>query len=211
MRTDDLIRALAADTERTRPVREVLIAAMLLATGAAAAIFLPMVGSRPDLWAALGGVRVLVKQAWPIVLALAAAGAALRLARPGTGIGRWGILLLVVPLVLLAAMAAELMTLPRSGWMPAFIGHSIPQCLSFITLMSLPMLAVALWALRAGASTRPALSGAVGGLMSAAAATSVYAVHCTEDSPLFYGFWYVLAILAIAGLGALFGARLLRW
>jgi hypothetical protein len=36
-------------------------------------------------------------------------------------------------------------------------------------------------------------------------------VHCTEDSPLFWSFWYVLAILFATALGALLGARVLRW
>ena len=42
-------------------------------------------------------------------------------------------------------------------------------------------------------------------------ATAVYAFHCTEDSPLFYAVWYVLAILAVTAVGALVGARALRW
>jgi hypothetical protein len=77
--------------------------------------------------------------------------------------------------------------------------------------MSLPLLAATLWALRRGASTRPALSGALAGLLSGGAAATVYAVHCPEDSPLFYASWYVLAILGATALGALLGARLLRW
>ena len=77
--------------------------------------------------------------------------------------------------------------------------------------MSLPFLAATLWALRRGASTRPGLSGALAGLLSGAAAATVYAVHCTEDSPLFWSFWYVLAILFATALGALLGARVLRW
>ena len=110
-----------------------------------------------------------------------------------------------------AAVVIELLTLPRGDWMTALIGQSIPQCLTYITLMSLPILGVTLYVLRSGASPRPALTGAIGGLLSAGAATTVYAVHCTEDSPLFYGLWYVLAMLAISALGALAGGRVLRW
>ncbi len=39
----------------------------------------------------------------------------------------------------------------------------------------------------------------------------VYSIHCTEDSPLFYAVWYMLAILGASALGALLGSRLLRW
>ena len=112
-----------------------------------------------------------------------------------------------MPAVLLLAVAGELLTLPAAAWMPAMMGQSNGQCVGFISVMSLPLLAAALWALRRGASTRPALSGALAGLLSGGAAAAVYAVHCTEDSPLFYALWYVLAILGAARRsGALLGA-----
>ena len=85
------------------------------------------------------------------------------------------------------------------------------MALPSILLLSLPMLAASLWALRRGASVHPALSGAAAGLLSAGLGTGLYAFFCIEDSPLFYGVWYVLAILGVAALGALVGARLLRW
>jgi hypothetical protein len=95
--------------------------------------------------------------------------------------------------------------------MPAMMGQSSGHCLAFIGIMSVPLLAASLWALRRGASTRPALSGALAGLLSGGAAATVYAVHCTEDSPLFYSLWYVLAIVGAAGVGWIVGRRLLRW
>ena len=91
------------------------------------------------------------------------------------------------------------------------MGQSNGQCVGFISVMALPLLAGALWALRRGASTRPALSGALAGLLSGGAAAIVYSMHCTEDSPLFYAVWYMLAILGATALGALLGSRLLRW
>ena len=77
------------------------------------------------------------------------------------------------------------------------MGSSNGQCLFFIGVMALPLLAGTLWALRRGASTRPGLSGALAGLLSGGAAAVVYSMHCTEDSPLFYAVWYVLAILGV--------------
>lgn len=61
------------------------------------------------------------------------------------------------------------------------------------------------------ASTRPGLTGFVAGITSGGLAAAVYAFHCTYDSPLFYGTWYVVAVLAVAGVSALIGRRLLRW
>ncbi len=211
MRTDQLIRAMAADTTRARSPAAVLPVVLLLAMAAVAAVFLPMLGMRPDFGPAMMSLRVMVKQASPLLIALGAFGAALRLSRPGLGVGRWGLVLAAVPAMLALAVAGEMMALPRPDWMPALMGQSNGQCLGFITLMSVPLLAVSLWALRTGASTRPMLSGAVAGLLSGGAAAVVYSVHCTEDSPLFYAVWYILAILAVAVVGALLGARLLRW
>ena len=91
------------------------------------------------------------------------------------------------------------------------MGSSNGQCVFFIGGMSLPLLAATLWALRRGASTRPGLSGALAGLLSGGTAALVYSVHCTEDNPLFYATWYVLAILGATLVGAILGPRLLRW
>jgi hypothetical protein len=38
-----------------------------------------------------------------------------------------------------------------------------------------------------------------------------YALTCPEDGAAFLATWYGLGILAVGGLGALLGPRLLRW
>ena len=211
MRTDQLIDAMAADTTRTRPVAAVLPVAVLGLMLALAAMFLPMMGMRPDFAAAIMRVQVIVKQAVPVLVALGAFGAAVRLSRPGSGPGGWALLLAAVPVMLVVAVVAELMILPEPEWMPAMMGSSNGQCVGFISVMALPLLAGTLWVLRRGASTRPWLSGALAGLLSGGAAALVYSIHCTEDNPLFYAVWYVLAILGATALGAILGSRLLRW
>lgn len=211
MRTEQLIHAMSADTVRTPPVLGLLVAALLPAMLLAGAGFAAVLGVRPDLGAALMQARVLVKQGFPLLLAVGAFGTALRLAQPGAGAGRWPLALAAVPAVLLLAIVTELRAMPEAGWGAALMGHSIRICLPSVTLLSLPALAGSLWALRRGASTHPVLSGAVAGLLSGGLGAGLYAFFCVEDSPLFYGVWYVLAILGIAGLGALLGARLLRW
>ena len=85
----------------------------------------------------------MVKQAAPLLLALGAFGAALRLARPGGGrraAGRW--LLAAAPRPGRSRWRRELMLLPAPDWMPAMMGQSNGQCVGFITLMALPLLAV---------------------------------------------------------------------
>ena len=77
--------------------------------------------------------------------------------------------------------------------------------------MSLPLLAGALIGLRHGAPTRPALAGAIAGLISAGLAATLYASHCTDDSPLFVATWYPIATAAVTATGALVGAKVLRF
>lgn len=211
MRTDQLIRAMAADTELARPVSVDLLRALALGSVVVAVVALPMLGPRADWVDALGQVRVLLKQAFPILLAIGAGGAALRLARPGATVGRWALPILAVAALLALAVGGELVALPRSDWLTALLGQTLWQCLLLVSSMALPMLGGFLWALRGGATTRPALSGAFAGLLAGGTAAALYAIHCTEDSPLFYGVWYVLAILSVTGLGAILGPRALRW
>jgi len=77
--------------------------------------------------------------------------------------------------------------------------------------MSMPLLAAALIGLRHGAPTRPAVSGAIAGLLSAGLAATLYASHCTDDSPLFVATWYTIATALVAAIGAAIGARVLRF
>ncbi|MCC8951144.1 DUF1109 family protein, partial [Bradyrhizobium sp. Arg62] len=58
---------------------------------------------------------------------------------------------------------------------------------------------------------RPAVAGAIAGLLSAGLAATVYASHCTDDSPLFVATWYTLATAIVASVGALMGNRALRY
>jgi hypothetical protein len=80
-----------------------------------------------------------------------------------------------------------------------------------IPLLSLPLLVAALFGLRHGAPARPALSGAIAGALSAGLAATLYAAHCTDDSPLFVATWYTLATALVAAIGALAGSKLLKW
>lgn len=111
----------------------------------------------------------------------------------------------------MSVVVADMAALPRAGWRAAMMGGTHWFCLGAICLMAAPLLGALLWVLRDGASTRPRLSGAVAGLLAGGAAATLYAIHCTEDDPLFYATWYGLAILMVSAAGALAGGRLLRW
>jgi hypothetical protein len=211
MRTDDLVRAIAADTAPEPTVGMGLALALVAGGALALGVVVAILGVQPDLAATLLGVRGAAKQVWPVWLAMAAGGAALRLAVPGRPSRGFLAAVAVVPAILAVGVVLELRVLPAAEWRGAMMGESARQCLALVPALSLPILPGVLWALRRGASPHPAASGALAGLLSGATATAVYALHCTEVSPLFYAVWYVLAILVVTLIGMALGRTILRW
>jgi hypothetical protein len=112
---------------------------------------------------------------------------------------------------LVAGISGEMMMPQRAPMMTRLIGNNSKYCLTFIPVISLPLLGAALLGLRHGAPARPALSGAIAGLLSAGFAATLYASHCTDDSPLFVATWYTLATLLVTAVGALAGSKVLRF
>jgi hypothetical protein len=84
-------------------------------------------------------------------------------------------------------------------------------CLVAIPLIAVGPLAAFLLALRSGAPTAPRRAGAAAGLVAAGLAATLYAAHCSDDSPLFVAAWYSLAISLVVAAGAVLGPRVLRW
>jgi hypothetical protein len=212
MQTDQLVHALAAD-HPTQPAPPGRVLALALAGGVvvAAAMFLGLLGPRGDIMAALATPRFLLKFVETGALAATALALALRLMRPGAPTSRAALGLAAAPGILLLAVIAELMLIPPEAWAARLVGANARICMTFIPVLALPLLAAALLALRHGAPTRPALTGAVAGLLAGGLAATLYAAHCPDDSPLFVATWYTLAIALSALAGALVGARFLRW
>jgi hypothetical protein len=211
MRTEHLIRAMAADTGRARFPAAALAVGLVLVALVSGGYFLLQVGIRPDLGEALTRWNVVLKQAFPFVLAAGGLGLVLRLGRPGAAPGPWPWLLAAVPAALAAAMLLELARLPQEAWGMAVRGKSQGYCLTFIPLISTPIALAALAILRHAAPVRPGLCGAVAGLMSAGAGAAMYALFCTDDNPLFFGTSYVAGILLVTLASGLIGSRVLRW
>jgi hypothetical protein len=212
METDQLIRSLAADNaHRARSVGLVLALALLAAAPISILIFFGGLGVRPDIMSAMRNPFFDLKFAVTLALAISAIAISLHLSRPEASLhgGAW---LLLIPIgLLLGGIAAEMMLPQRVPMMTRLIGSNSRVCLTAVPLMSLPLLAAALIGLRHGAPTRPALSGGIAGLLSAGLAATLYAAHCTDDSPLFVVTWYSLATALVAALGALAGSKLLRF
>ena len=212
MDTDQLIRTLAADnTHRSRPVGFVLALALLAAFPVSLLMFFAELGVRPDVMTAMHDPFFDLKFAITLALAAAAITIGLHLARPEAELRGW-IWLLAIPAGLLVAGISGEMTMPqRLPMMTRMVGQNSKVCMTAVPLMSLPLLAAALIGLRHGAPARPALAGALAGMMSAGLAATLYASHCTDDSPLFVAAWYTLATALVTAVGALVGSRVLRY
>ena len=210
MRTDDLISSLASDVRSPTPRLEPrLIAATGIGGMLSLIAFVGALGARGDLLHALAGPLFLAKVAVAAILAATAASVLPAMARPGVAVRMRRVVL--APLLMAALMAVDLLAHPPGTWLPRLVGSNAWACLAAIPLLSLAPLVGLLAGLRSGAPTRPALAGALAGVLAGALGASLYAFHCTEDSPLFVATWYSLAILMVAGVGAVSGPHVLRW
>jgi hypothetical protein len=212
VKTSELIAALAADPI-PEPIRLGRRVAAALAVGflGSLAIYVLMLGPRPDMAAASGSMRFWMKCVDSVAFALPSILLTLRLARPDAkprALALW----LLAPFVLLAAgVIVELAIVPQSAWMPRLMGANAMHCTITIPMLAAPILVALIVALRAGAPLHPSLTGAMAGAAAAGVGALVYASSCPDDSPLFVATWYPLATLICMGVGALAGRRFLAW
>ena len=212
MDTDQLIRSLAADNAyRARPVGFVLALALIAAAPVSLLIFFAELGVRPDVMTAMHNPFFDLKFAVTLALASAAITVSLHLSRPEASLRGFGWLFVIPAGLLAAGIGSEMMLPQRLPMMTRLVGHNSKICMTAIPLMSLPLLIASLIGLRHGAPSRPAVAGAIAGLVSAGLAATLYASHCTDDSPLFVMTWYTIAAALVAVVGAVLGARILRY
>ena len=212
MNTDHLIAALSADAQlKGPPLSRRLVFALLAGGCVSFALFMTLIGPRPDVAEAAHTMRFDLKFLDTLAVLAPAFGLVVKFARPQTGPGpllAW----LLAPVALLATgVAVELVSVPRDLWFARWMGPNVGHCLTFVPLFALPPLAALMIALREGAPSYPALTGALAGAASAGLSATVYATNCTDDSPLFVAFWYPLATGAVMALGAIAGRLTLRW
>jgi hypothetical protein len=144
-----------------------------------------------------------------LVLMVAAFAAALVLSGSDLSV-RLSFVWLPAALILAIGVTAELAFVPREIWFVRMIGTHPFACFASIFLLSLPILAGALWALRYGAPAHAHAAGACAGLLAGAVSAALFLVHCPENSLLYTLTWHVPAVTLTAALGAIAGGRLLR-
>ncbi len=203
MKTEDLIRTLAADSLRQPAPGMPLLLPMLVPALAVALVAVWLVlGFRPDLVASLAVPVSVFRIVLNGILGLVALRLALTLAGRGGGT-LW-------PLAVLAGVAAGLWAwafaqTPADARQMAIAGKTMVECLVSIPLLAILPVASVMVVLRRGATTEPARAGFVAGLAGGGLAAMLYALHCTEDGPLFYVTWYGAAILGVALVSARVG------
>jgi hypothetical protein len=212
MRTSDLIDILARDVRPTPPgvVNRKLLAALVaggLVTFAIVALGLhcqPLlaVAQQPWFW---------MKATYTGVLTVAGAVIVRRLSVPGSRIGVAPLAAALVILVMLALGAGQILSAAQAGRVALWLGKSWKVCSPLILLLAMPIYACLIAAIRRLAPTRPVLTGAAAGFAAGALAATLYGLHCPEQAAAFVATWYTLGIGAATALGAIAGARLLRW
>lgn len=212
MNTNELIAALSNDRIQPPPPGRALMLALIPGVAIAAFLFSAALGLRPHFVTLLGEPRFVFKIVLTDLLAALSGLLVLRLFRPGASARGFLVVALGAPLLLLAlGVLAELLSVPAAQWSQRLIGSNAMFCLKSIPLLGLAPLLAILFALRNGAPERPALAGAAAGLFAGAIGAALYSMHCPDNSPLFVAVWYPIGIAIVTALGAMLGARLLRW
>lgn len=211
MKTEDLINLIAQDTRRPVKLAYLVSGAVVIGALISGVVFFATLGLRHDISQAMDTLRFCFK--FVVTLTLLATAVALvdPAVRPGKGLGRRRWLLLVAPILLVAAAVVELIVTPSSLWMDELIGHNALHCLTIIPALSAFPGAFLFLAMRQGAPENPGGAGALAGLVSVGIAATLYASNCFDDSPLFVITWYPLATLIVVTIGYFAGDRFLRW
>lgn len=213
MKTDALIELLATGAG---PVRRHAVAwrigpTLLIGTAGGLVLFLAMFRVNPLLrdFFALPGFWI--KLSFTGVLTAAGLLATVQLARPGVAVGS-AVWLAIIPVLAMWTFALIVLAdAEPAARAHLVLGDTWRVCALNITLLSLPMLAAGIWAMRGLAPTRLRLAGGALGLLSGAFGACIYGLHCPELAAPFLSIWYVIGMLIPTLTGIALGPRLLRW
>lgn len=211
MKTDDLIKALARGVEPVERLSWKRKLALTVLVGLAVAVLLVVIGLgvRPDIGAAR--MPIMMKAMFAALAAAVILPIAVQLMKPGRPLGwRIGAAVLFVAVCAIATVIALMGEAPEER-MDAWMGGGVPWCVIVIPILAAPTAAGLLWLMRAFAPTRLALTGAAIGGFAGGVGAMAYAMYCPVDSAAFVMTWYVLGIALSAVIGAIVGAKVLRW
>ncbi len=195
------------------PLARRLATGVLVGAVLAAGAMLAWLGINPEMPTMMLSPMFWMKFAYGAALGLAGLMAAARLARPGGHWGRWPWLALAAVLALLAGGAWRLWMAPAPAPVRGamVMGETALVCPWLIAILSVPVAAGLVWAMRGMAPVQLRRAGAAVGLAAGGIATMVYTLHCPESAVPFIAIWYTLGMMLSAVAGWLLGPRLLRW
>lgn len=206
--TEELIRDLAAAPVPARFSPGLAVCGMAGLMLGGLALYFAVFGLRPDLGSAWTHLPVQAKSILPALLSLSAIWLALASARPE---GRFLLWPLALPVLLAIALALFRIATADGALVAEAVGQTALACLASIAMVSALPLALGILLVRRAAPIRPVLTGVLLGVATGAGVAAGYALHCTEDSPLFFVSWYGLAICIVGSVGGWLGHQVLRW
>ena len=213
MKTDDLVALLSTNPEPVDRGSVVRTLCLALAAGSIVALGIALfgLGVRTDLVTARALIFLIVKVSFAVGIVSLALVYLTRLARPG-GERKTPSFLAAIPFLIIVFLAAiSLGFEPSSHWNKMIVGDAWLECLLSIPIIAIVPFAISIWAVRRGAPTNLARSGAFAGLIAGGVSAMAYALHCTDDSLPFVAVWYGGTIVLCTLAGAALGPRLLRW
>jgi hypothetical protein len=213
MKTDDLVILLAngEDSVPRHAAERRYATAIGLGVIAASLLMFALLGMRRDLAEAIHLPMFWTKFGYVACLAIASLLTVLRLSRPGARLD-WVPAAFAVPIVAMWALAGFVLAVAEPAQrMGLLLGSTWAVCPFLIAMLSAPLLAAILWAMRDLAPTRLPLAGTSAGLLAGTVGALVYCLHCPELEAPFIGTWYLLGMLIPAAVGTLLGRYVLRW
>lgn len=205
--TDDLITDLAARGAAPSPhAARRFVTPLVLVSLLCAFAMLSLLGA-PFLTIPSHGIGPMaVKWGFSLPLVLGAALALYALGQPGRDAG-WRLAFLAIPFILTLLLLAADLALAEQ----VFPGRTWQTCLAAMACMSPLAFGGAIIATRWLAPTDLRRAGLVAGLFGGGVAMTAYAPFCPELGMAYFATFYLLPILAMAGLGWLLGPKLLHW
>lgn len=209
MKTEDFIRDLASTAPPRAPKRASLAVYGFAGLALASAAFISLSGVRPDLgeaWPSTG-----LKMAFGALAAAAVTPLLTRIAGQSLHVKEaiiWPALVLCFAAVV--SIVGLAMTTDALRW-TLWTSGGVPDCLWRIPLIAAPMGAALILAMRRFGPTRLGLAGLAVGAVAGGLAAIPYSLFCPIDFAPYVATWYAVAFGICAALGALLGARFLRW
>jgi hypothetical protein len=208
-----LIARLARDGAPVAPLPSPLArwSRWTLKAAAAAAIVTLLLGVRPNLGVQVHEARFVLAAIFTASLALAAAARAFRLSVPGASHSRVARLMPLIAILAWAALLWIRMVAIGSPMTEIAATPPHPVCILLIVAIGVGPGVWLFDMLRRAApleARRTAMFAALGAFACGALGTQFI---CPIDAPGHLLLWHFLPVLALASVGRVFGARLLRW